>query len=283
VVFNKRVRFVKIDFAGGLGNQLFQYATARALKGEKDLLLFDADNYKNDYLNRKFALEGFKVKGTVVSGRYVKKLFTPKTRLNQFVDALGLFNLIQEDTYRLQPNIQDRVSMFTTIRGFWQSDKYFTRVRAELLRELVPKLVPERPPYLVQKNTVAVHVRRTDYLNDHRYGFIGEMYYRNAIEHMKRSLQNPLFIFFSDDLEWCKRHFGEQDCLFADSNDWLDDHLQLYLIAQCCHQIIANSSFSWWGAWLNQNDKKIVIRPAKPFQDESFLYESHYPPEWIAI
>jgi hypothetical protein len=268
---------------GGLGNQLFQYATARALTKPGGVLFFDTDSYKDDYLNRDFGLIHFKVKGRIVSNVLLKKIFTPRTKLNKIFSVFGLFKLIQEEGFRFHQDLKNQMRMFTLIRGYWQTEKYFKHIRPELLKEIVPKHLPEKPSFLRNPGTVAVHVRRTDYLDDQRYGFLGENYYREAMQQMRSGLRNPLFIFFSDDLSWCKEHFNEADCLFADDKDWNDDHLQLYLISQCRHQVIANSSFSWWGAWLNQNDKKMVIRPGRPFRDESFLYESHYPAEWIAL
>ena len=132
-------------------------------------------------------------------------------------------------------------------------------------------------------NTVAVHVRRTDYLKDDRYGFLGEDYYRNALNIIKQKLSNPTIIFFSDDMLWCKKVFENDSIFFCEDPVWKDDFLQLYLMSKCKHQVISNSSFSWWGAWLNQNVNKIVIRPVRPFRDVSLYYENHYPTDWIAI
>jgi hypothetical protein len=278
-----KVKVVKIDFEGGLGNQLFQYAAARALKGKHDLLIFDTGSYSKDYLNRRFRLNNFHVKGRVVSSRVVKKLFTPRTRLNRLASSLGLFGFVREEGFRFHADRHGQARVFTATRGFWQTEKYFRHIRFELIQEIVPKRLPALPPLLMRRNSVAVHVRRGDYLNDDRYGFVGEKYYRDAMDRMRHDLKNPVFIFFSDDLGWCKRYFDKLDCSFADEQEWKDDFLQLYLMSRCNHQIIANSSFSWWGAWLNQNDRKIVIRPAKPFRDQSLVYESHYPADWIAV
>jgi hypothetical protein len=100
---------------------------------------------------------------------------------------------------------------------------------------------------------------------------------------IKNKLAKPVFIFFSDDIEWCKQFFTESNVIFCEEKEWMPDYLSLWLISKCRHQIIANSSFSWWGAWLNVNPDKIVIRPADPFKEKSLLYESHYPNDWQTV
>lgn len=277
------MKWIKINFQGGLGNQLFQYATARALAIPGGRLLFDTQSYEADYLNRRFGLGHFKVTGKVISDRYLKKVFTPGTTLNKVVSSFGSFEFIQEDGLYFHNSLSDRLAIFTAIKGYWQAEQYFGHIRTLLLNEIVPKYLPERPSFLGQANTVAIHVRRADYLDDSAYGFVGEKYYREALQRLKSRLREPLFIWFSDDMAWCREHFSENDCLFADERSWSDDYLQLYLFSQCKHQIIANSSFSWWGAWLNQNEGRIVIRPEKPFRDASLLYDGHYPANWIAL
>ena len=92
-----------------------------------------------------------------------------------------------------------------------------------------------------------------------------------------------MFIVFSDDLVWCKNKFNYNKFIFFEDENWSNDYLQLYLISKCNHQIIANSSFSWWGAWLNTYQNKIVIRPQQPFIDESLMNKFYYPKEWISI
>ena len=108
-------------------------------------------------------------------------------------------------------------------------------------------------------------------------------YYLNAIKLIKEYVTDPLFVLFSDDLEWTKQHFNTKEYVYCEQKEWETDYLQLHLISKCTHQIIANSSFSWWGAWLNENQSKIVVRPIKPFNDESLYYENHYPKDWLAI
>ena len=262
---------------------MFQYATARALMKNFDFLLFNVSSYKDDYLDRKFKLLNYNIKGSVNENRLLEKAFIPNTRANVILDKLKLYSSIQENGFFIHTELFQKTKLFTRILGFWQSESYFNRIRSELISELTPKVIPTLPKIFLFPNTVGVHVRRTDYLNDLRYGFIGEHYYKNAISLIKLKVTNPCFIFFSDDVEWCEKTFKGESIFFSDDFGIKEDYEQLYLMSKCKHQIIANSSFSWWSAWLNEYPNKLVVRPIKPFNDPSLLYENHYPSSWIAI
>ncbi len=283
VVYRQIDMFLKIKFTGGLGNQLFQYATARALVKKSDFLLFDTSNYRDDYLNRKFTLLHYHIRGKILHNSYLKKTFANKAKLNKLISLLGLFGNITEEGFSIHNNLKGGCKLFTSLKGFWQSETYFISIREQLLKELKPFNVPAFPDFMQRSDTVAVHIRRTDYLQDERYGFVGEHYYRNALHIIKQKINDPAIIFFSDDIPWCKQVFEDGSMLFCEDPEWDKDYMQLYLMSKCKHQVIANSSFSWWGAWLNQNVNKIVIRPARPFIDKSLCYENHYPSDWIAI
>ena len=275
---------LKIKFAGGLGNQLFQYATARSicLKNRIPFLFFDTDDYLNESQGRTFCLMQLNVKGNLVKSRHGKNIFKKHTKLNRLAAAVKLHNHIEENGFVLQ-NIKTSSGVFTTLKGYWQSADYFNDIRSLLLDELLPLKIPAYPAWVAQVETVAIHVRRTDYLNEHRYGFLGAAYYHAAIKYLQSRIQNPLFVFFSDDMEWCRQEFTKQNNLFCEEKNWDADWLQLHLMSKCKHQVIANSSFSWWGAWLNNNPDKMVVRPLNPFREKVLLYESHYPQEWVAI
>lgn len=275
------MRFINVKFSDGLGNQLFQYAAARGLLKKGDWLILNTDSYKSSYLSRQFSLRNYNITGKEPDNKYAKKLFVPRTKLNAFIDFFGLFVLLKEQGFVLHSSLRNKMRLFNTMEGYWQSDFYFKHIREELLSELTPERIPEVPPYFSDNETVAVHVRRTDYLKDDRYGFLGEGYYRDAIAFIRKKISNPLFVFFSDDLEWCKSQFKDLPVIFFADENWKEDYLQLHLMSLCRHQIIANSSYSWWGAWLNKNEDKIVIRPEKPFRDSSLCYEAYYPDEWI--
>lgn len=276
------MKFICVKLNGGLGNQLFQYAFARALAKQRDKMLLDISYYEIDYLGRQIGLNNLCVDVAIVRNKFVEKLFRSGTKLNRIVSAAGLFSTIKEEEFKLHNNLGRKRTFFTHIEGYWQSADYFEHIRPQLLKEFVPLQIPPFPNYL-SSSLIAVHVRRTDYLTDNRYGFIGIDYYKQAMQFFRKKISNPKFLFISDDLTWCKEFFKGEDLLFLDNLEWNADYLQLYLMAQCDHQIIANSSFSWWGAWLNTNPTKIIVRPLKPFQDSSLLYENYYPTTWIAL
>lgn len=278
------LKIINTKFKAGLGNQLFQYAAARSLMKKNDFLLFDLSNYQNDYLSREFTLNQFRVKGQVLSNKIFHKFFIPNTKLNIVLAALKGFSFIKENGFYIHENLRKECKLITTIEGYWQSADYFENIRNQLIKEIVPHDLPSLPDFIRETNTVAVHIRRTDYVKDERYGFLGLDYYNEAISYFKQKLNNPFFIFFSDDIDWCKNNFTDlEEAIFFEEKMWQNDFLQLFLMSKCKHQIIANSSFSWWGAWLNTNENKIIIRPKKPFNDDSLCYQNYYPVNWISL
>ncbi len=276
--------FLEVKFKGGLGNQLFQYATARRLSVEKRIpwLLFNTDHYRADAYGRFFGLMNYRIKGSVMRGGFAKKIFQKGTKYNKIVSLFPLYGGIEEAGLKLH-RFPERLRLLSSLSGYWQSEWYFKDIRPLLLEELVPRELPALPGWLSGANTVAVHIRRTDYLADSGFGSLKEDYYREAIGVIRERTVHPVFVFFSDDLDWCKRNFRDSGFLFCDDRDWQPDYLQLYLMSRCGHQIIANSSFSWWGAWLNDNPAKLVVRPERPFLDGSLQYESYYPTDWIIL
>lgn len=276
--------FLEIKFKGGLGNQLFQYAMARSLCIENNIacLLLNTESYNRESLNRTFALAKLQIKGTIITSNSVKKIFRQQTKLNKIFTAFRLHKDIVNDDFSIQ-QLKNKTGFLTSVSGYWQSDLYFNNIRKILLKEFTPVHLPVLPDWLVEKNTVALHVRRTDYLTEKRYGFLGENYYKEAMAIINEKIADPLFVFFSDDIAWCKETFKNGKIIFCAEENWTEDYLQLHLVSRCAHQVIANSSFSWWGAWLNTNPNKIVIRPGKPFKEEGLLYECHYPEEWVTV
>lgn len=275
---------LEIKLVGGLGNQLFQYAAGRSLcvkKGVSSFLL-NTESYYNDPFGRVCSLMHYKIKGEFVKGFFVKNLLRKNTRLNKLFSVFPFYQIIEENGLKLH-SLESHTGLFTSLRGYWQSEYYFKEIRESLLNELVPLHTPPLPSWL-GPSAVAVHVRRTDYLREKRFGFLGEAYYRSAMDLVREQVVDPFFVFFSDDLGWCKDVFGnEPNVLFAEEKEWAADFLQLYLMSRCAHQIIANSSFSWWSGWLNSHPGKMVVRPAIPFADSTLMYEGYYPAEWMSV
>ena len=152
------------------------------------------------------------------------------------------------------------------IDGFFQSEKYFVHNRKEILDFIKPTqeiidIINEKYGDIVNGKSTSIHVRRGDYVNHPNHHPVQSIeYYNNAIDSLKDKTDN--LVVFSDDIEWCKINLKTDGIIYIDNEK---DYIELYLMSLCDNNIISNSSFSWWGAWLNENKNKIVIGPNKWF------------------
>lgn len=179
------------------------------------------------------------------------------------------------------------------IEGYFQSEKNFQDIRNKARDEFSLKPEFQTEVFLAEKNkidkekSVSVHIRRGDYVTDKKtnsfHGTCSKDYYERGMEIVKSKVDAPLFYFFSDDIEWVKNEFGDHPSFYFVSNPKLEDYEELTLMSTCAHNIIANSSFSWWGAWLNQNKNKIVIAPKRWVNIEPNPQPNILPEGWIAI
>jgi hypothetical protein len=277
---------------GGLGNQLFQYAAARALawkKGEK--LKLDLYTYGTKSQSRSFGLDRFHIDAEIASRKEVHQ-FTGSNFLTRYMNKQE--NYLRCPAVLSQPHYhfyEDFFSVPTPIylSGYWQSEKYFKEFETQLKSQFVLKNnLSESPLKWKQKmqggRSVAVHIRRGDYSSKSNYNsFFGTLsfdYYERAIKEMKAKIGDPTFFIFSDDIDWCKQNLkflSEAEFITHDTN--IDASEDLILMSLCQHQIIANSTFSWWGAWLNSNQSKIVVAPSKWFQT---IYNKNSLPTYAA-
>ena len=182
----------------------------------------------------------------------------------------------------------------TYFEGFWwQSELYFKNIRDILLKEFTlrndfgveAKRIARDIDY--NKYSVSVHIRRGDYVSDSttlaHHGFLGGEYYKEAIDLMNKKTIRPSFYVFSDDIEWVKTNLSFSYPVLFVSDENIPTHEELILMSLCTHHIIANSSFSWWGAWLGRNSEKIVIAPKRWISDETVDTSDIYPDSWIKI
>lgn len=175
------------------------------------------------------------------------------------------------------------------LEGFWQSERYFAGIEAILRHDLNFSHIDENCALLASElhtqNAVSVHIRRGDYLQKKFSGIYGnictESYYSQAIAYIKRSIPDAKFYIFTDDPDWANAKFAEKEFIVVLGNTGEKSYQDLYLMSQCKHNIIANSSFSWWGAWLNSNTDKIVIAPAKWINTQTIT--SIYCKNWIVM
>ncbi len=284
----------------GLGNQLFQYAYARSLqeKGKYRVYLECRRVYK-EYLSRedlsverKCQLQHFNVSLKAVDfERYFDWDFMKQNTLVKKVKFWLAFHKIgakhyvsdftkKADHFQYHPELYSFTAP-TYVMGHFLNKQYFNDIRPILLRELRLKIPPriskslER--LLISENTVSVHIRRTDFIK-RGYCISSDQYYIDAIEYMRMHVENPKFLFFSDDIVWVKKRFesGNREEYYFVSDGILKDYEELAIMYQCRHNIIANSTFSFWGAWLNDNPEKIVVAP------KSYA-PTFIPDEWIRV
>ena len=303
---------IKIYFQGGLGNQLFQFSTSYLLaKKKKFKLYFNTNGYENS--SRSFELNKFhkikNLKFPIIKKtdlklrikRYLyKKLiyFLKITKLEDFYFNLnnGQNKILSPDQIILEisPYVfnskifnQNLPSNFTLV-GFYQSEKYFVNNRMEILNLLkFPKSKNKRFSYYLNKiknnNSVAIHVRRGDYKSkelSNYFDVLSDRYYLNAINYLKKRLINPKMFVFSDDVSFVKKYpIFQNNCDFVNTDSSIDD---LHLMSNCKHFIIANSSYSWWGAWLSKNKTKIVCAP-NVWIKEKIITKDIIPDNWKKI
>lgn len=277
-----------VEIIGGLGNQMFQYAFGRALslKNNTDLKLdisaFDKYKLHNYNLNKFNIVENLADKNEVEGLKY-NKYFWIKKKSKSYVEE-PKFNFSKE-LLELPENVY--------LKGYFQSEKYFLPIRETLLQDFMPKGAlstknNEMLEKITSSNSVSLHVRRGDYANNANtmkvHGLCSLDYYQKAVDYISSKVDNPHFFLFSDDPEWVKGNL-KLDYLttIVDINSGDDGIFDMNLMKNCKHNIIANSSFSWWGAWLNQNMQKIVIAPEKWFNDSPLDTKDVVPENWVKL
>jgi len=290
---------VIVNLLGGLGNQMFQYAFAYSFSRKNNVpVKLDILDF-NSYKLRTYELELYNISLDLANYDEVCKLkYKQETIFEKIIRVLKrshrpfAISYIQEKDFTYNPKIFEQKDDLY-LKGYWQSEKYFIEFRNELLKEfcLKDKLHKKNQLYkqtINQYESVSLHIRRGDYVIDMHtnsvHGTCSLEYYKKAVDYMISKLNNPHFFIFSDDLTWAYDNINFiENITFVDIEDKIPDHEEMYLMSQCKHNIIANSSFSWWGAWLNQNSSKIVIAPKKWFNDKTINTKDLIPNEWIRL
>lgn len=267
-----------VRFKGGLGNQMFQYALLRALTQRGRDVRANLGFYRMHPELMRFCLtdvfphidirfiEDEKFEQLNQSWREIKRqdeilkkyLSNYSGRFFWVEEPLGIYN---------EGVFETKNCAFV---GYWQTEKYFKNIRNVLLEdfsfkhgdvkfEQLKRELGKNPQY------VSVHIRRGDYLqNPEIYGNLAETnYYKEAMEYINAKVDNPVYVYFSDEIQWVKERFDYNNAIFIEDS-MFDDYCMWYdmcLMSCCAHNILANSSFSWWGAWLNKNEDKIVVSP----------------------
>ena len=273
---------IVVKLQGGLGNQMFQYAAARGTGDTNiffDLAFFKTHHSHTDlFTPRSFELNIFsEVIGSKFNS-FQERLFNSGNLM-----AKVLRNLVYGKMHVVKEQDMESVSIPKAerllLQGFFQSEKYFTAIRDQLIYEFQFPALDQRNQKQADtikslENSVSIHVRRSDYLKpkvqEHLFTMSLE-YYQQAINLLNRRLVNPTYIIFSDDPTWCESNLlnSNANFLLVKGNDGSGAWKDMCLMAQCKHHIIANSSFSWWGAWLSNREDNLVVAPKNWFIDRS--------------
>lgn len=290
---------------GGLGNQLFQYATAKRLALKHNVKLKLDPNFEKDKL-RDYKLQYFNIDEEVATNDEIQDLTISFKKYNKLKHKIQrklqlLKPYYKKKIYKYKLWVNDlgilKASKNIYLDGYWGNELFFKEIRTELLDILEIKDDFINDDFLKLKdeiknaNSISVHIRRGDYAkNPKTLNFFGLMpveYYQKAINYFNERINKPVFYVFSNDIEYVKQNFNFNTKVVYIKNVYLQDYHELKLMSFCKHNIIANSTFSWWAAWLNENSEKTVIAPKKWYNDKKAqdYYEkySFVPENWIKL
>jgi len=282
-----------VRLIGGLGNQMFQYAFYRSLDEMGHEVKLDLSGF--DYYHRHNGYELDKV----FNLSYEKATCE---EIEHFVSATpGIISNIKKRFFNKNVYVEKDISYKEEVfnidgevyyEGYWQSEKYFQGIS-----DLILKSYEFRAPLdgknldiskkIQTENSVGIHVRRGDYITNQdaarlHGGICDADYYMRAVKTIGEKVHNPIYYIFSDDKEWVKENLRTgNNQHYVDWNYGEDSYRDMQLMSMCKHNIIANSSFSWWGAWLNKNPEKIVVAPSRWFNKREA--KDIVPQNWLRV
>ena len=248
----------------GLGNQMFQYALYLAMRAKGRRPLLSTSIISRCMMHNGFELcHDFGIDRTTLpiidGGRMMGRVIRRITR-----QMKGMCYIEDETTFS--------EAVFTTrkllVYGFWQNIRYFQDIESEVLQAFsfhhIDKYNRQLAHDMSTSDSVSIHIRRGDYLKYPEYAVCTPKYYQCAIASIQQRIATPKFNSFSDDWEWSERFMSQQGVVYKviAHNRGADSYKDMFLMTQCRHNILANSSFSWWGAWLGEQQGRIVICPA---------------------
>jgi len=286
---------VIIKLIGGIGNQMFQYAMARAVaernKAELGIDICWFDRYKNNLAPREYALDDFNISGKLLKTGIFYRILSKLSFLENIRPPQRMYYIKEKQIFHFDPEVF-KISGNVYLDGYWQTEKYFKDIEEIIRKEFTlknpfNKIVSGIAEKISETNSVSLHIRRGDYVEDkitnQLHGVCSLDYYLKAINRILEKVSKPSFFIFSDDIEWAKNNLKLNYPIIFVSNNSIKDGEELLLMSKCKYNIIANSSFSWWGAWLNQNPQKIVIAPKQWFKDSSIKTDDLIPDSWQKI
>ena len=286
-----------VKIIGGLGNQMFQYAFYKSLLAKGIEAKVDITDFKNYKLHNGYELEKiFNVKPQKATVDECLKLGKPKNNLlNRVLRKLNI-NKNKKSYYEqgaieslqyLPDNYDFTKDMY--LNGYWASYKWFENIDEEIRKDFIFKISLDIENKsiasdILNSNSVSLHIRRGDYLKYDIYQGICTIdgYYNKAIDYISERVENAKFFIFSNDIDWCYQNLKIENAYYVTNNLGINSYKDMQLMSLCKHNIIANSSFSYWGGHLNQNPTKIVVCPHK-FLNLDYEKDDVFPESWIKI
>ncbi|WP_165784704.1 alpha-1,2-fucosyltransferase [Solitalea longa] len=286
-----------MKFLGGLGNQMFQYAFYKSLSECYSNVKADLSDFHSYDLHYGFELDKvFYIQLKKASNFESKLLDKHGSNNNWYYRKLRRISGLKKAYYHEKTEFNFDPQIYSegdkSVRyfwGYWQCEKYFETIKDSLVSDFTfTKPLDDENKAILQEiescNSVSIHIRRGDYVNHPLLGNITTLeYYQTAISIIKTTIENPVFFVFSNDIEWCKETLKEDGFKFINNNTNAQSYVDMQLMSRCKHNIIANSSFSWWAAWLNQNPNKIIISPKKWTNNPEYTYHGLILDSWIKI
>jgi hypothetical protein len=287
---------VVVPLIGGLGNQMFQYAAARAVALKNDSAVKLELSWFGTDAERQYALEPFAIEATtMVSEKQAARKYDLLSRLMRRLPIARRQNglpVFKEASFRYDESIeQARAPIF--LDGYFQSEKYFLQYRDQIAADFKLRNKPLAATAAVlnqisQTDAICIHFRRGDYVtskvaNAH-HGTCSLEYYEAGLGYVAEGLARPHCFVFSDDPVWARENFApKMPVTFVDIHATNQAHEDLRLMASCQRYVIANSSLSWWGAWLGSHGNKKVVAPAKWFQKRDIDTSDLVPSSWTRM
>ena len=272
-----------VNISGGLGNQMFQYAFALFLKEQNpdEEVLIDIQHYHSLFFKKFRGVNlhnGFEIKKVFPNANLSVANFTQLSNLSYYIPNYVLSRIARKllptrsSEYVAQYNKNYSLDIEAISRtgncyfeGYWQCIKYYQKIKPIIKHHFTHAMPNQYNSQLIAKicneESVGIHIRRGDYLNEPEFRGICDIeYYKKAINDIKIHIKNPKFYIFSNDINWCKQNLLPiigYDCTFVTENKGMDSCWDMFLMTYCKNLILANSSVSWWGAFLNKNNAKV--------------------------
>jgi len=270
---------------GGLGNQMFIYAFYLQMKKRFSDIRIDLSDMAHYHVHHGYEMHRV--------FNLPKVEFCINQTAKKILEFLFFKVIIErKQNGSLKAYTEQSFWPLVYFKGFYQSERYFSEIEDEIrkafkfnLSEANPHSIKMMHQIDTDEKAVSLHIRRGDYLNPKHWDSIGCVcqlaYYQNAIDAMNKKVQEPTYYVFSDDIDWVRENLDLPNAFFIDWNKGKDSWQDMMLMSHCRHHIICNSTFSWWGAWLNPHKEKMILAPEKWFKNIETPYI--YPEEWIKI